>query len=146
MNLSIQTNLCKDNIENFSLQKDKKIKLFGFYKDTKYKNINKMKTNNSLTISRNDIYISKEINLHFLKSNTNNSNENKNNSLKQDILNTVMSYDTSVDMNAEQVPFIIYNSEVTEKNPYVYTDYATYVNILPTLANLFAIDYESRLY
>ena len=66
--------------------------------------------------------------------------------IKQEILNTVMSYDTSVDMNAEQVPFIIYNSEVTEKNPYVYTDYTTYVNILPTLANLFAIDYESRLY
>ena len=82
MNLSIQTNLCKDNIENFSLLKDKKIKLFGIYKDTKYKNINKMKINNSLTISRNDIYISKEINLHFLKSNTNNFNENKNNCLK----------------------------------------------------------------
>ena len=47
-------------------------------------------------------------------------------------------------------PIIIKNkynySEVTEKNPYVYTDYTTYVNILPTLANLFAIDYESRLY
>lgn len=66
--------------------------------------------------------------------------------IKTNILNTVMSYDTNEDMNAEQVPFIIYNSEVTEKSPYVYTDYATYVNILPTLANLFDVDYESRLY
>ena len=62
------------------------------------------------------------------------------------ILNTVMSYDTNEDMNAEQVPFIIYNSEITEQSPYVYTDYTTYVNILPTVANLFGIEYESRLY
>ena len=102
MNLSIQTNLCKDNIENFSLLKDKKIKLFGIYKDTKYKNINKMKINNSLTISRNDIYISKEINLHFLKSNTNNSNENKNNSLKQDNLNIMNFSSLTENINKEK--------------------------------------------
>ncbi len=62
------------------------------------------------------------------------------------LLNTALSYDTEVDMNAEQVPFIIYNSEVTEKDPHIYTDYTTYVNILPTVANLFNLKYESRLY
>ena len=62
------------------------------------------------------------------------------------VLNTVMSYDTNVDMNAEQVPFIIYNSEITEAHPYTYGEYATYVDILPTIANLFDLNYESRLY
>ena len=62
------------------------------------------------------------------------------------ILNTVMSYDTNVDMNAEQVPFVIYNEGTTTEHPYVYTDYSTYINILPTVANLFDLKYESRLY
>ena len=62
------------------------------------------------------------------------------------ILNTVMSYDTNVDMNMEQVPFVIYNEGTTTESPYVYTNYSTYINILPTVANLFDLKYESRLY
>jgi hypothetical protein len=61
-----------------------------------------MKTNNSLTISRNDIYISKEINLHFLKSNTNNFNENKNNCLKQDNLNIMNFSSLTGNINKEK--------------------------------------------
>ena len=62
------------------------------------------------------------------------------------ILNTVMSYDTNEDMNMEQVPFVIYNEGTTTESPYQYTNYSTYINILPTVANLFDVKYESRLY
>jgi len=57
-------------------------------------------------------------------------------------LNQVLDYDTSEDMNAEKVPLIIYNSEMT---PTTYSDYTTYVNILPTIANLFGLDYDPSL-
>lgn len=58
-------------------------------------------------------------------------------------LNKVLEYDTSVDMNAEKVPFVIYNSEVTSN---IFSGYTTYLNILPTIANLFNLDYDPRLY
>jgi len=58
-------------------------------------------------------------------------------------LNQILDYDASVDNVADQVPFIIYNSELSSKH---YKEYTTYVNITPTLANLFNVDYDSRLY
>lgn len=58
-------------------------------------------------------------------------------------LNKVMDIDVEEDNNAERVPFIIYNSEQT---PQVYEEYTSYINILPTLANLFNLDYDPRLY
>ena len=58
-------------------------------------------------------------------------------------LNTVLDYDTGEDLNAERVPFVIYNSEIESK---VFSEYTTYINILPTLANLFNLDYDPRLY
>lgn len=58
-------------------------------------------------------------------------------------LNKVLDYDTRVDLNAERVPFVIYNSEI-ESN--VFSEYTSYINILPTLANLFNLDYDPRLY
>ena len=57
-------------------------------------------------------------------------------------LNQVLDYDTSVDKNAERVPFIIYNSAMEGK---VFSQYTTYVNILPTISNLFSLDYEANL-
>ena len=58
-------------------------------------------------------------------------------------LNKVMDYDTSEDYNAERVPFVIYNSETEHQ---VFDEYTSYINILPTLANLFNMDYNPRLY
>ena len=58
-------------------------------------------------------------------------------------LNKVLDYDTSKDLNAERVPFVIYNSEMESK---VFSEYTSYINILPTLANLFDLKYDPRLY
>ena len=57
-------------------------------------------------------------------------------------LNKALPYDTAEDKNAEKVPFIIYNSELEKKE---IKEYTTYVNILPTVANLFALDYEPKM-
>lgn len=45
--------------------------------------------------------------------------------------------------NIEQTPFVIYNSAVEGKH---FTEYTSYLNILPTVANLFNLDYDPRLY
>jgi len=63
--------------------------------------------------------------------------------ISTDNLNQVLDYDTSEYYNAERVPFVIYNSEIESK---VYSEYTSYINILPTLANLFNIDYDPRFY
>lgn len=63
--------------------------------------------------------------------------------ISTDTLNTVLDYDTSEYYNAERVPFVIYNSEVDSK---VFSEYTSYINILPTLANLFNLEYDPRLY
>ena len=62
--------------------------------------------------------------------------------ISTDNLNKALSYDTSVDKNAERVPFVIYNSGLEGK---VFSQYTTYVNILPTISNLFSLDYEANL-
>lgn len=58
-------------------------------------------------------------------------------------LNKVLDYDTGKDMNAERVPLVIYNSKIS---PYTFSGYTTYINILPTIANLFNLDYDPRYY
>jgi len=63
--------------------------------------------------------------------------------IETDKLNEVLPYDTNVDNNNERVPFVIYNSEIEAKT---FSEYTTYINILPTLANLFNLDYDPRLY
>ena len=63
--------------------------------------------------------------------------------ISKNTLNKVMDYDTNEDYNAERVPFVIYNSEQEGK---VFSQYTSYINILPTLANLFNLDYDPRLY
>lgn len=51
--------------------------------------------------------------------------------------------DRTVDFNLSLRPFIIYNSEATPK---VYHDVASTFDILPTLANLFNLNYDPRYY
>ncbi len=45
--------------------------------------------------------------------------------------------------NIEKTPFVIYNSEIEGKSFDVYT---SYMNLLPTVANLFDMDYDPRYY
>ena len=58
-------------------------------------------------------------------------------------LNVALEYDASIDNNADQVPFIIYNSELEAQE---FDQYTSYINLLPTIANLFNLDYDSRIY
>ena len=63
--------------------------------------------------------------------------------ISKDNLNKVLSYNTKDDMNAEQVPFFIYNPSIEGVKKQEYT---TYVNVLPTLANMFGLEYDPRYY
>ena len=55
----------------------------------------------------------------------------------------IAKYDTSSNGDTDRTPFIIYNPSLEAKK---FDDYTTFVNILPTMANLFALDYDPRLY
>ena len=63
--------------------------------------------------------------------------------LSTDTINTVLDYDTNVDYENERVPFVIYNTDIDSKE---FEGYTSYINILPTIANLFDLDYDPRLY
>ena len=63
--------------------------------------------------------------------------------LSTDTINTVLDYDTNIDNDKERVPFVIYNPELESTK---YSEYTSYINILPTIANLFGIKYDPRLY
>ena len=63
--------------------------------------------------------------------------------LSTDTINTVLDYDTNVDYENERVPFVIYNNGIESKE---FESYTSYINILPTVANLFDLDYDPRLY
>jgi phosphoglycerol transferase MdoB-like AlkP superfamily enzyme len=52
-------------------------------------------------------------------------------------------YDVSENGDIDRTPFIIYNPELT---PTKYNEYTSYINILPTIANLFNLNYDPRLY
>ena len=58
-------------------------------------------------------------------------------------INAALDYDLSVDNNADRIPLIIYNSEINAQEIDAYT---SYIDILPTVANLFNLNYDSRLY
>ena len=47
------------------------------------------------------------------------------------------------DYDIEKTPFVIYNSEI---EPKVFTEYTSYINLVPTLANLMNLNYDPRLY
>ena len=63
--------------------------------------------------------------------------------IEPDTLNLELDYDAGLDSNADQVPLIIYNSELEEKE---FLQYTSYINLTPTLANLFNLKFDSRLY
>jgi len=63
--------------------------------------------------------------------------------LSTDTINSVLDYDTNVDYESERVPFVIYNPELEAKT---FKEYTSYINILPTLLNLFDVDFDPRLY
>ena len=54
-----------------------------------------------------------------------------------------LGYDVSVDQLADKTPLVIYNPSLESKE---FTQYSTYMNITPTLANLFNLNYDPRLY
>ena len=62
--------------------------------------------------------------------------------LKDTTINQVLDYDLD-DYERERTPLVIYNSEITAE---VVDKYTSYVNLTPTIANLFGIDYDPRLY
>ena len=63
--------------------------------------------------------------------------------LNNSILNSYFDYDVTKNLEMDRTPFVIYNSTVT---PQVYDGYTSYINITPTVANLFNLDYDPRLY
>ena len=63
--------------------------------------------------------------------------------LSDDAFAQIAKYDTSSNGDTDRTPFIIYNPSLEAKK---FDDYTTFVNILPTMANLFALDYDPRLY
>ena len=64
-------------------------------------------------------------------------------SIDTEKINVALENDLSVDNNADRIPLIIYNSEFESQEIDTYT---SYIDILPTVANLFNLDYDSRLY
>ncbi len=63
--------------------------------------------------------------------------------LANSVLQPMFDYDISINQEVDRTPFIIYNSKL---EPREFDSYTTYINILPTLANLFNLDYDPRLY
>ena len=62
--------------------------------------------------------------------------------LSDDTINQVLDYDLN-DYERERTPLVIYNSEIAHAEIDKYT---SYVNLTPTIANLFNLDYDPRLY
>lgn len=62
--------------------------------------------------------------------------------LKNDTINYIIDYDLS-DYEVERTPMVIYNSTIEAE---VVDKYSSYINLTPTLANLFALDYDPRYY
>lgn len=56
---------------------------------------------------------------------------------------SIAKYDISLSGDVDRTPFVIYNSSLEPKK---FEQYTTYINVLPTLANLFDLDYDPRLY
>ena len=62
--------------------------------------------------------------------------------LKDVTINNVLDYDLG-DYERERTPLVIYNSATPKE---VVDKYTSYVNLTPTIANLFNLDYDPRLY
>lgn len=62
--------------------------------------------------------------------------------IKNEVLNEVLDRDLD-NYEVEKTPLVIYNSSLDSKK---YDLYTSYINLTPTLANLFNLDYDPRLY
>lgn len=62
--------------------------------------------------------------------------------LSQNQIKEIIDGDLS-DYEIEKTPFVIYNPELKSTT---YTEYTSYINLVPTLANLFNLEYDPRLY
>ena len=62
--------------------------------------------------------------------------------MNRNTIKQVLSYNLD-DYEIERVPFVIYNSKM---EPKTFSSYTSYMNIVPTLANLFDLNYDPRLY
>lgn len=58
-------------------------------------------------------------------------------------LNAYFDYNVNTNYEIDRTPFIIYNSKT---QPQRHREYTSYMNITPTVANLFDLDYDPRLY
>lgn len=58
-------------------------------------------------------------------------------------ISKVLGSEINTNNEIDRTPFVIYNSTI---EPKVFSDYTSYANILPTIANLFDLDYDPRLY
>ena len=61
--------------------------------------------------------------------------------LANNILEPALSYSIEERYENERVPFVIWSNDIEATT---YTEYTSYVNLLPTVANLFNLDYDSR--
>lgn len=62
--------------------------------------------------------------------------------LNKTYISEMITHDLS-DYEIEKTPFVIYNASLEGKS---FTEYNSYINLLPTLANLMNLDYDPRLY
>lgn len=62
--------------------------------------------------------------------------------LKNDYLSEFINHDLD-DYEREKTPFVIYNSSMQNKE---FDSYTSYINLLPTVANLMGVEYDPRLY
>ena len=63
--------------------------------------------------------------------------------ISQNTLQKMLDYNVVDTIDIDKTPFAIYTPSI---EPKVFEEYTSYINILPTLANLFGLDYDTRLY
>lgn len=63
--------------------------------------------------------------------------------LGDDFVQQLLDYDISEFHEKDRVPFVIYNSQLEGR---VFEQKTSYMNVLPTIANLFDLDYDPRFY
>lgn len=63
--------------------------------------------------------------------------------LSNNILKEALPYSIDEKYENERVPFVIWSNDLEATT---FTEYTSYVNVLPTIANLFNLDFDSRYY
>ena len=58
-------------------------------------------------------------------------------------INEVLDYNVKIDNEVDRTPMVIYNSEI---NPLKVEKYTSIIDLLPTLLNMFNLEYDPRLY